>query len=123
MGSIWKEIAKTPSILQDIQKWALDNEIDGYGVIKDALVLKTQDNHIASTNTKFIDQTHAMKKVIHVYTFRNEYMHLEWDYGQDPYTEYDFYFSLGIDGYFSDFPRTARQYLDWKRESAVKLEL
>ena len=36
---------------------------------------------------------------------------------------YDFYFSLGIDGYFSDFPRTARQYLDWKRESAVKLEL
>ena len=41
MGSIWKEIAKTPSILQDIQKWALDNEIDGYGVIKDALVSKS----------------------------------------------------------------------------------
>ena len=28
MGSIWKEIAKAPSILQDIQKWAQDNEID-----------------------------------------------------------------------------------------------
>ena len=123
MGSIWKEIAKTPSMLQDIKKWALDNEVDGYGVIKEALVLKTKDNHIASINTKFIDQTHAMKKVIHVYTFRNEYMHLEWDYGQDLYSEYDFYFSLGIDGYFSDFPRTARQYLDWRRKSAVKLEL
>merc|ERR550539_50421 len=33
-------------------------EVDGYGVIKEALVLKTKDNHIASINTKFIDQTH-----------------------------------------------------------------
>ena len=26
---------------------------------------------------------------IHCYTFRNEYIHLKWDYGQDPYEEYE----------------------------------
>ena len=123
MGSIWDEIGKNSELLKEIQDWAMDNKVDGFGVTKDALVRKTSDNHIEKVNTKFVEDTHAMGKQIHVYTFRNEYMHLVWEYGQDPYTEYDFYHSMGIDGYFSDFPRTARQFLKWKDQDPTKCDL
>ena len=123
MDNIWSDIKEEPSLLKEIQNWAIDNNIDGFGVTKDALVLKTSDNHIDRVNSRFVEDTHAIGKQVHVFTFRNEYMHLLWDYGQDPYTEYDFHLSMGVDGYFSDFPRTARQFLNWKKESATKLEL
>ena len=123
MDNIWREIKREPDLLKEIQNWAIDNIVDGFGISKDALVLKTPDNHIDRVNTTFIEDTHAMGKQVHVFTFRNEYMHLVWDYGQDPYTEYDFHLSMGVDGYFSDFPRTARQFLKWKKEGATKLEL
>ena len=123
MDNIWSDIKEEPSLLKEIQNWAIDNNIDGFGVTKDALVLKTSDNHIDRVNSRFVEDTHAIGKQVHVFTFRNEYMHLLWDYGQDPYTEYDFHLSMGIDGYFSDFPRTARQFLNWKKEGATKLEL
>ena len=123
MDNIWSDIKEEPSLLTEIQNWAIDNNIDGFGVTKDALVLKTSDNHIDRVNSRFVEDTHAIGKQVHVFTFRNEYMHLLWDYGQDPYTEYDFHLSMGVDGYFSDFPRTARQFLNWKKEGATKLEL
>ena len=50
-------------------------------------------------------------------------MHLVWEYGKDPYTEYDFYLSMGIDGYFSEFPWTARHFFDWKKEEPSRLEV
>ena len=123
MDHIFSEIDKNPQLLIDIRAWAIENKVDGFGVSKDRLVIKTKDNHIQEVNTKFIEDTHAMEKFVHVFTFRNEYMHLVWEYGQDPYTEYDFYLSMGIDGYFSEFPRTARQFFDWKKEIPSRLEL
>ena len=123
MGTIWDEIEKNSELLKEIQEWAIDNNVDGFGVKKDALVRKTEDNHIKKVQTKFVEDTHAKGKRIHVYTFRNEHMHLLWDYGQDPYTEYDFYLSLEIDGYFSEFPLTAKQFLKSKREDNTKREL
>ena len=123
MGNIWTEINKDPNLLKDIRSWSVENKVDGFGVKKDALVIRTKDNHIDKINTQFIEDTHAMQKLVHVYTFRNEYMHLVWEYGQDPYTEYDFYLSMGIDGYFSVFPRTAKQFFDWKKEVPSRLEL
>ena len=124
MGPIWSEIDKNPELLMDIQEWAIENNVDGFGVSKDAaLVTKTKDNHIDTINTKFIEDTHAMGKLVHAYTFRNEYMNLVWEYGQDPYTEYDFYLNMGLDGYFSEFPRTLRQFLQWKAETTTRLEL
>ena len=123
MGNIFKEIEKDSGLLQDIRDWAIENNVGGYGVNKNALVTKTHDNHIDEINSKFVEDTHAMGQEVHVYTFRNEYMHLVWEYGQDPYTEYEFYLSLGIDGYFSEFPLTAKQFLKWKREETLKLEL
>ena len=123
MDYIWTEINKDPNLLKDIQSWSVENNVDGFGVNKDALVIRTTDNHIDKINTQFIEDTHSMQKLVHVYTFRNEYMHLVWEYGQDSYTEYDFYLSMGIDGYFSEFPRTARQFFDWKKKEPSRLEV
>jgi hypothetical protein len=47
-----------------------------------------------------------------LYTFRNEDVYLAWNFAQDPYREYDLYLSLGVDGYFTDFPATFNRYLN-----------
>jgi len=47
-----------------------------------------------------------------VYTFRNEYMFLPYDYGADPYREYDEFVKLGADGFFTDFPWSLSNYLN-----------
>ena len=112
-----------PNLWKNITDWATKHNVHAFGLNKDALVTKTEDNHINRTNTMVVDDIHAIGKKVHVYTFRNEYMHLAWDYGQDPYTEYDFFLSMNIDGYFTDFTRTARQFLKWKEEAFSKLEL
>jgi glycerophosphoryl diester phosphodiesterase len=44
---------------------------------------------------------------VHTWTFRNEAAMLAVDYGGDPAREYQQFFSLGVDGLFSDFPDTA----------------
>ena len=123
MGNIFDEIDKDPDLLEDIRVWSVENNVGGFGVNKNALVKKTGDNHIKDINAKFVEDTHAMGQLLHVYTFRNEYMNMEWDFGQDPYNEYDLYLTLGIDGYFSEFPLTARQFLTWKREANINSQL
>ena len=120
MGKIFHEIEEHADLLEDIRQWSVDNNVDGFGPSKNALVTKTEDNHIKDINVKFVEDTHAMGQLVHIYTLRNEYMNMEWDFGQDPYNEYDFYLNLGIDGYFSEFPKTARQFLTWKREETIK---
>ncbi len=50
-----------------------------------------------------------------LYTFRNEYEFLLWDYGQDPYEEYQRFLDLGIDGYFTDFAASLHRFLESKR--------
>ena len=45
---------------------------------------------------------------VHPYTFRNEDSYLLYDYGADPAAEYDQFYDLGVDGYFTDFPWTVR---------------
>jgi len=49
---------------------------------------------------------------VHVYTFRNENHFLRWDYGQDPFVEYEAFLELGIDGFFTDFPGSLRRFLE-----------
>ncbi|MBI4961530.1 MAG: hypothetical protein HY915_18845 [Desulfovibrio sp.] len=49
----------------------------------------------------------ARRLVVHLYTFRNEARYLAADYKGDPQAEYLQFFSLGVDGLFSDFPDTA----------------
>jgi len=64
--------------------------------------------------TDFLDVVHAHGLKAHGFTFRNEWMKLYWDHGQDPYSQLEEFYDLGIDGYFSDFPWTVRRFLHYK---------
>jgi len=64
--------------------------------------------------TDFIDVVHQHGLKAHCFTFRNEWMKLYWDHGQDPYSQLEEFLALGTDGYFSDFPLTTRRFLHYK---------
>ena len=71
---------------------------------------------------------HGLKA--HCFTFRNEWTKLYWESGQvtklriqksemgrnvqDPYSELEEHLALGVDGFFTDFPLTARRFLNYK---------
>lgn len=61
---------------------------------------------------KRISASRSMRQrtlLVHPYTFRNEPRFLARGYGGDPLAEYRRFFSLGVDGVFSDFADTAVQ--------------
>lgn len=60
---------------------------------------------------------------VHPYTFRNEYDYLAWDYGADPYREYELFHKIGIDGFFTDFPWSLANYMDMTTGNSPKLQL
>ena len=67
--------------------------------------------------TSLIADAHKAGLFVHAYTFRDEPRHLTKTYHDDPKAEYKAYFSLGIDGVFTDFSTTARSALtDWLKE-------
>jgi glycerophosphoryl diester phosphodiesterase len=64
--------------------------------------------------TSLIADAHQAGLFVHAYTFRDEPENLTKTYRGDPKAEYNAYFSLGIDGVFSDFSTTARTALtEW----------
>lgn len=56
-----------------------------------------------------IRQAHAAGLMVHVYTFRNENRFLPLFFHNHPELEYHFFFRLGVDGIFTDYPLTAVQ--------------
>jgi len=56
--------------------------------------------------TSLIKDAHAAGLLVHPYTFRNEDQYLASDYNGNPELEYEQFFSLGVDGLFTDFPGT-----------------
>lgn len=54
-----------------------------------------------------IQLAHEAGLFVHAYTFRNERPTLAAPYAGNPVNEYVQYFTLGVDGVFSDFPDTA----------------
>ena len=54
-----------------------------------------------------IDDAHAAGLLVHAYTFRSDDFYLSPDYKGNPELEYEQFFSLGLDGLFTDFPGTA----------------
>lgn len=65
------------------------------------------DNDKSLTDpTSLIDDAHAAGLLVHAYTFRNEDIFLAQDYNGNPELEYEQFFSLGLDGLFTDFPGT-----------------
>lgn len=51
---------------------------------------------------------------VHLYTFRNEYQFVHFDFHQDPYQEYRYWIQkMCIDGLFTDFAGTLHLYQEW----------
>jgi len=93
--------------------------LTGLGFDKGGLVTKGEPDKLGrgyslKTTTDFIDQIHNHKLKAHGFTFRNEWMKLYWNHGQDPYSQLKEFLDLGIDGYFTDFPLTARRFLKYE---------
>lgn len=83
----------------------------GIGPDKRAIVRVNSSNHIVE-RTDFVERAHRAGLRVHPYTLRNENQYLAWDYGQDPYNEYDDFFKIGVDGIFTDFPATYFKFMN-----------
>jgi glycerophosphoryl diester phosphodiesterase len=71
--------------------------------------------------TSLIADAHKAGLFVHAYTFRDEPQYLTKTYHGDPKAEYKAYYSLGIDGVFTDFSTTARSALtDWLKERGTR---
>ena len=92
-----------------LQRWA--KICYGIGVWKQVIVDGTGKRKINQI-TDLVDRAHAQGLKIHPYTFRNEDRYLAFDYQQDPYAEYALFVSLGVDGFFTEFPKTFSRYLN-----------
>jgi glycerophosphoryl diester phosphodiesterase len=107
----------TPAGLAEIKSYA-----DGIGpwklYILPARGLDTAGYPVAALSDAFnappttlISDAHKAGLFVHAYTFRDEPEYLSKTYKGDPGAEYRAYFSLGIDGVFTDFSTTARKSL------------
>lgn len=91
----------TASGLEEIAKYA-----QAVGVHKNLLVPRDSSGKLLLPTSLVID-AHAADLLVHVWTFRNEDCFLPLDFQGNPQGEYELFFSLGIDGVFSDYPDTA----------------
>ncbi|MYF69360.1 MAG: glycerophosphodiester phosphodiesterase [Proteobacteria bacterium] len=79
---------------------------DGIGPWKGLIVPRDEEGDLAPP-TNLIDRAHAVGLAVHAYTFRSEARYLASQYDGDPGAEYRQFFSLGVDGVFTDFPDAA----------------
>ncbi|MBN3944247.1 MAG: glycerophosphodiester phosphodiesterase [Nostoc sp.] len=91
----------TASGLTEIAKYA-----QAVGIHKNLLVPRDNNGKLRSPTSLVID-AHAAGLLVHVWTFRNEDCFLPLDFQGNPQGEYKLFFSLGVDGVFSDYPDTA----------------
>lgn len=79
---------------------------DGIGPWKRLLLPESPDK-VLQPATNLVHEAHKLKLLVHPYTFRNENHFLSPSYQGDPLLEYDDFYSLGVDGVFTDFPDSA----------------
>ncbi|NDJ26105.1 glycerophosphodiester phosphodiesterase [Nostoc sp. B(2019)] len=91
----------TASGLKEIAKYA-----QAVGIHKNLLVPRDSKGKLLAP-TSLVSDAHANSLLVHVWTFRNENFFLPLDFQGNPQGEYQLFFSLGIDGVFSDYPDTA----------------
>ena len=91
----------TDSGLREIATYA-----DGIGPWKIQIVPRDEQGNLAPP-TNLIDRAHAVGLAVHTYTFRSEARYLAKQYDGEPGAEYRQFFSLGVDGVFTDFPDAA----------------
>ena len=88
---------------------------DGIGPNK-RLVVPTGPDGRLQPATSLVDDAHRAGLLVHPWTFRSDRNFLAAEYVEDPAREYAQFFSLGVDGVFSDFPDAAHRARDhWSR--------
>lgn len=99
----------TVSGLEEIAKYA-----QAVGVHKNLVVPRDSSGKLRrrgqTSPTSLVIDAHAAGLLVHVWTFRNEDCFLPLDFQGNPQGEYELFFSLGVDGVFSDYPDTAGYY-------------
>ena len=94
----WKRYIVTVKGTLDANGNVLD--LNGDGLINEA-------DATCQTPTTLIADAHWAGLLVHPYTFRNEQRRLARDYRGDPKQEYLAFYTLGVDGVFTDFTDTA----------------
>nr|GMC52597.1 glycerophosphodiester phosphodiesterase GDPD6 [Ipomoea batatas] len=90
----------------------------GIGPWKDTIV--SVSNNYLQPPTDLVARAHALNLQVHPYTFRNEHKFLHFNFSQDPYKEFDFWINqMGVDGLFTDFPSSVRQFQEWTNPLSV----
>jgi glycerophosphoryl diester phosphodiesterase len=108
-GRSYRDLA-TPDSLAKIAAYA-----DGIGPHKRLIVPTGMDGRLR-TPTSLVEDAHRAGLLVHPFTFRSDGPFLAPEYGGDPEREYDQFFSLGVDGVFSDFADIAvRARNRWSR--------
>ena len=92
--------------------WAKKEKIDGFGLDKSFIVSENKNGYVSNSYSYMIEESKGNGILTHVYTFAHDEDHFPWNYGKDPYLEYQFYADMGIDGFFTDFPATAKRFLE-----------
>jgi len=100
----WKPMILSTKIVDANQDGKAD-DLNSDGVINGI-------DRVTAEPSNLIRDAHANGLLVHAYTFRNEARYLANSYGNNPQAEYAKFFSLGVDGLFSDFPGTADQVRD-----------
>lgn len=98
----------TPQGLAEIATYA-----EGVGPSK-RLIVPTNENGNLLDPTSLVEDAHDVGLLVHPYTFRDEDVFLAPDY-DTPEDEYEQFISLGVDGFFTDFPETG----DFVRDQIV----
>jgi glycerophosphoryl diester phosphodiesterase len=99
-GRTYRDLA-TPADLAEIATYA-----DGIGPHKRLVVPAGPLGHLHRP-TSLVEDAHRAGLLVHPYTFRSDGLFLAPRYHGDPELEYDQFFSLGVDGVFSDFADVA----------------
>lgn len=100
----------TDAGLKDIASYA-----DGIGPWKVLIVPRDEEGNTTFPATDLITRAHAAGLLVHAYTFRDEPRYLAITYNEDPLHEYQYFYDLGLDGVFTDFPSTALQAIENRR--------
>lgn len=95
----------TKTELIEVTKYA-----QAIGVNKNLLIPRDITGKLLSP-TSLVNDAHAANLQVHAWTFRNEDFFLPFDLQKNPQGEYEIFFTLGIDGVFSDYPDTAKSQL------------
>ncbi|HEY9619963.1 MAG TPA: glycerophosphodiester phosphodiesterase family protein [Crinalium sp.] len=94
----WKRLI-VPANPVDFNGDGKPDDLNGDGITSDA-------DFLLQPPTSLINDAHAAGLLVHAYTFRNDDRFLAPEYQGNPEAEFEQFFSLGLDGLFTDFPGT-----------------